>query len=177
MEILLTVIGTIIALCILGFLVVRLYIIFQGDAEMRFLVSERTPAAKVEEKEGRLDFNVEVPFDNIGKQEGTILDTYVRIYLPLEQYDDVLLRAKVNLEGVLRDDDYFEALLVPAGTKKRLIVRFEAYAKNGRTIKEALGGAPDVDVALFADCRARRELFTKKEIFTLTSEELAALVK
>ena len=57
------------------------------------------------------------------------------------------------------------------------MLRFEAYAKNGKTIKEALGNVPDVDVALFADCRGRRELYTVKEYFTLTAEEMRALVK
>lgn len=174
---LVTVISILVGLAILGCAVVALYIAVQGDAQMRLLTKERTQAVKTAAKGGRLDFQLEVPFDNIGKQEGTILDAYMRIYLPQEQYDDVLLRGKVNLEGVLRDDDYFEALLVPAGTEKKLVLRFEAYAKNGKSLAEALGSVPDVDVALFADCRGRRELYTVKEYFTLTAEEMRALVK
>lgn len=174
---LVTVISILVGLAILGCAVVALYIAVQGDAQMRLLTKERTQAVKTAAKGGRLDFQLEVPFDNVGKQEGTILDAYMRIYLPQEQYDDVLLRGKVNLEGVLRDDDYFEALLVPAGTEKKLVLRFEAYAKNGKSLAEALGSVPDVDVALFADCRGRRELYTVKEYFTLTAEEMRALVK
>lgn len=172
-----TIIGILIALALLGVLTVAVYIALQGDAEMRLLVKQRTAAVKAAERDGRVDFQLEVPFDNIGKQEGTILDAYMRIYLPQEQYDDVLLRGKVNLEGVPRDDDYFEALLVPAGTGKNFVLRFEAYARNGKSIQEALAAVPDVDVALFADCRGRRELYTVKEYFTLTAGELRALVK
>lgn len=172
-----TIIGVLVALVIVGCAVVALYIAVQGDAEMRLLTKKRTEAVKVSEAGDRLDFELKVPFDNIGKQEGTILDTYMRIYLPQEQYDDVLLRGKVNLEGVLRDDDYFEALLVPDGTGKNLVLRFEAYARKGKSLKEALGNVPDVDVALFADCRGRRELYTVKEYFTLTAEEMRAMVK
>ena len=69
------------------------------------------------------------------------------------------------------------ALLVPAGTGNNFVLRFEAYAKNGKSIKEALGNIPDVDVALFADCRGRRELYTLKEYFTLTADEMRKLVK
>lgn len=174
---LVTVIGILVGLVILGCAVVALYITVQGDAQMRLLTKQRTQAVKAAAEGERLDFQLEVPFDNVGKQEGTILDAYMRIYLPQEQYDDVLLRGKVNLEGVLRDDDYFEALLVPAGTGKKLVLRFEAYAKNGKNIVQALGSVPDVDVALFADCRGRRELYTVKEYFTLTAEEMRALVK
>lgn len=172
-----TIIGILIALALLGVLTVALYIAVQGDAEMRLLTRKRTAVVKVGEQKERVDFQLEIPFDNIGKQEGTILDAYMRIYLPQEQYDDVLLRGKVNLAGVLRDDDYFEALLVPAGTGKNFVLRFEAYARNGKNIREALSGVPDVDVALFADCRGRRELYTVKEYFTLTAEEMRALVK
>lgn len=165
------------ALIILGVLVVGVYIMLQGDAVMEFATEKRSSAVKTAEKGARLDFEVEVPYQNTGRQEGIILDTYMRIYLPQEQYGDLLLRGKVNLKGVMRGDDYFEALLVPAGTGNTLVLRFEAYAKNGKTIAEALAAVPDVDVALYADCRARRQLFTVKKILTLTSEEMRALIK
>lgn len=166
-----------VALVILGMVVVYMYIKMQGDAEMVLDVSKRTSAVKVSDNGQRLDFEVEVPYSNVGKQEGTILDTYMRIYLPQEQYSDVLLRGKVNLKNVKREDDYFEAVLVPAGTGNTLLLRFEAYAKHGKTVTEAINGMPDVDVALYADCRGRGALFTVKKFFTLTAQEMKALVK
>lgn len=171
----LCILQVLVALVVLGVAVVVLYIFMQGDAKLLFKVKERTAAVKVSEEDKRLDFEVEVPYNNIGKQEGTILDAYMRIYLPQEQYDDVLLRGKVNLKDVPRDDDYFEAVLVPAGTGKTMVLRFEAYAKNGKTIKETMANIPDVDVALFADCRGRGALYTVKEIITLTAEEMRKL--
>lgn len=167
----------ILAIIVLAFVVVGVFIMMRGDAEMNFYSKKRTEAVKVSEEGERLDFNVEIPYDNTGKQEGTIIDTYMRIYLPQEQYNDVLLRGKVNLKGAMREDDYFEALLVPEGTGNTLVLRFEAYARNGKSLKEAMSNIPDVDVALFVDCRGRRELYTKKEIFTLTAAEMRALVK
>lgn len=167
----------ILAIIVLAFVVVGVFIMMRGDAEMNFYSKKRTEAVKVSEEGKRLDFNVEIPYDNTGKQEGTIIDTYMRIYLPQEQYNDVLLRGKVNLKGVMREDDYFEALLVPEGTGNTLVLRFEAYARNGKSLKEAMSNIPDVDVALFVDCRGRRELYTKKEIFTLTAAEMRVLVK
>lgn len=167
----------ILAIIVLAFVVVGVFIMMRGDAEMNFYSKKRTEAVKVSEEGERIDFNVEIPYDNTGKQEGTIIDTYMRIYLPQEQYNDVLLRGKVNLKGVMREDDYFEALLVPEGTGNTLVLRFEAYARNGKSLKEAMSNIPDVDVALFVDCRGRRELYTKKEIFTLTAAEMRALVK
>ena len=149
---LMTIVGVLVGLLILGVIIVGVYISIQGDAVMRLLVKQRTKA---------------------------VLDKVYadRIDLPQEQYSDVLLRGKVNREGYLREDDYFEAMLVPAGTGEKFVLRFEAYAKNGKSLEEAMENIPDVDVALFADCRGRRELYTVKEYFTLTADEMRALVK
>lgn len=174
---LMTIVGVLVGLFILGVIIVGVYISIQGDAVMRLLVKQRTKAVLDKVYADRIDFSLEVPFDNVGKQEGTILDSYMRIYLPQEQYSYVLLRGNVNREGYLREDDYFEAMLVPAGTGEKFVLRFEAYAKNGKSVEEAIENIPDVDVALFADCRGRRELYTVKEYFTLTADEMRALVK
>ena len=166
----------ILALVVLGVAVVAAYIWMQGDAKMFFDVKKRTAAVKVNETEKRLDFVVELDYKNVGKQEATLIDAYVRIYLPHEQYEDVLLRGKVNLKDVLRDDDYFEAVLAPAGTGKTMVLRFEAYAKNGKTIAEALANIPDVDVALIVECRGRGALFTEQKYITLIAEEMRGLI-
>lgn len=173
----LCILETLVALIILAVVVVCFYIKMQGDADMVLEINKRTLAVKASADEKRLDFEVEVPYTNIGKQEGTIIDAYMRIYLPQEQYNDVLLRGKVNLKNVKRDDDYFEAVLVPSGTGKTLLLRFEAYPRNGKSIEEAMSGIPDVDVALYADCRGRGPLFTIKEFITLSAEEMRGLVK
>lgn len=165
------------AVIVVAVVVVYMFIQAQGDADMQVDVAKRTTSVKVSESGKRVDFEVELDYRNVGKQEGTILDAYMRIYLPQEQYDDVLLRGKVNLKNVKRDDDYFEAVLVPANTGKTLLLRFEAYAKNGKTIAEALANIPDVDIALYLDCRGRGPLFTVKKFITLTAEEMRALVK
>ena len=65
---LMNVIGILVGLMILGCAVVALYIAMQGDAEMRLLTKKRTEAVKVSANVDRLDFQLEVPFDNIGKQ-------------------------------------------------------------------------------------------------------------
>ena len=165
------------ALFILGCLVVAIYIMLQGDAELIFAKEKRTQAVVIGKTAERLDFAVELPYTNKGKEEGTILDAYLRIYLPQEQYGDVLLRGKVNLKDVPREDDYFEAVLVPANTGKTMVLKFEAYPKNGKSIQEAMAAIPDVDVALLADCRGRGALYTKKTILTLSAEEMRQLVK
>lgn len=129
---LMTIVGVLVGLFILGVIIVGVYISMQGDAVMRLLVKQRTKAVLDKVYADRIDFSLEVPFDNVGKQEGTILDAYMRIYLPQEQYSDVLLRGKVNREGYLREDDYFEAMLVPAGNGENLSCALRLMPKTAR---------------------------------------------
>ncbi len=163
-------------LFLLGCLAVFLYILKQGDARLVFAVERRSKARLARLTEERLCFELAVPFSNLGRQEGTILDAYLRIYLPQEQYRGCLLRGRVNLSTALREDDYFEALLVPAGQGGQLLLRLEAYPRQGLSLAEAVAGLPDVDLALFAECRGRKELFTVKKIFTLPAQEVQALL-
>ena len=79
---LLCAIQIILALVVLGVAVVAAYIWMQGDAKMFFDVKKRTAAVKVNETDKRLDFAVELDYKNVGKQEATLIDAYVRIYLP-----------------------------------------------------------------------------------------------
>ena len=140
---LMTIVGVLVGLLILGVIIVGVYISIQGDAVMRLLVKQRTKAVLDKVYADRIDFSLEVPFDNVGKQEGTILDAYMRIYLPQEQYSDVLLRGKVNREGYLREDDYFEAMLVPAGTGGcRLYARRSGFRRAGISGRSAVRRAP-----------------------------------
>ena len=79
---LLCAIQIILALVVLGVAVVAAYIWMQGDAKMFFDVKKRTAVTKVSETDKRLDFAVELDYKNVGKQEATLIDAYVRIYLP-----------------------------------------------------------------------------------------------
>ena len=55
---LMTIIGILVGLVILGCAVVALYIAMQGDAEMRLLTKKRTEAVKVSESGDRLDLSL-----------------------------------------------------------------------------------------------------------------------
>ena len=171
------ILGILIALLLAAVAIVAAYIMLQGDAQLEFATDRRTQAVAVSASEERVDFQVQVPFKNIGKQEGTILDTFIRVYLPQEQYDGLQLRGKVNLDQVMREDDYFEAMLVPAGQGGKLLLRFEAVPCKGLTMAQALKSMPDVDVCLYTECRGRKELYTAKKYFTLTAEELGQLLE
>lgn len=171
-----------ILVCIAAFFLITRYLINKHRKDETYLelkVEERTEAKLLSLTEDEVDFQVEVPFENPAGRGATLfLDAFVRMYMPDEQYDKAQLRCNVDLESHMREDDYFEALIVQSGMKDKLVLRFELKPRNGaETAKEALLGLPDVPVALFIERRGRMEVFYTKKIFTLTEEELRAMVK
>ena len=164
-------------LFLLGVAAVAVFIAMQPKHKFVFDVAKRTKAELAGKTDGKLCFNVDVPFTNEGGDEGLVLDAFMRIYLPQEQYDKALIRGKINLKDVPRDDDYFEALVMPKGEHKTMTTKFEVTPMHGATLKEAVEGLPDFDVALFWECRGRENLYTVKKFITISSEEVKALLK
>lgn len=105
-------------LFLLGVVAVAVFIMMQPKHRFVFDVKNRTKAELTDKTDNKLCFSVDVPFTNEGGDEGLVLDAFMRIYLPQEQYDKALVRGKINLKDVPRDDDYFEALVMPKGGNK-----------------------------------------------------------
>lgn len=173
----LLVIEIIAGLFLLGLVAVAVFIMMQPKHKFVFDVAKRTKAELTGKTDDKLCFSVDVPFTNEGGDEGLVLDAFPRIYLPQEQYDKALVRGKINLKDVPRDDDYFEALVMPKGGNKTMTVKFELTPMHGASLKEAVSGLPDFDVALFWECRGRENLYTVKKFITISAEEVKALLK
>ena len=90
------------ALILLAVVVIGIYILLQGKEEMFFEVTQRTKARLIKRSENKLEFEVELPMHNDGKEEGIILDAFIRVYLPQEQYADAQLRGRVNLKEAVQ---------------------------------------------------------------------------
>lgn len=173
----LLVIEIIAGLFLLGLVAVAVFIMMQPKHKFVFDVAKRTKAELTVKTDDKLCFSVDVPFTNEGGDEGLVLDAFPRIYLPQEQYDKALVRGKINLKDVPRDDDYFEALVMPKGEHKTMTVKFELTPMHGASLKEAVSGLPDFDVALFWECRGRENLYTVKKFITISADEVKALLK
>ena len=175
-----TVLGIILVLLVLVILF-TLRLISNHAASDKLLVfykEKRTQAKLVSKTDEKIEFSVDVPYENKSGDEGIFLDAFVRIYLPDEQYNGSLLRGRVNHPDAPRTDDYFEARLVPPREKGYLTVTFEATPRNGsKTAAEAVQGMPDVEFALYVERRGRMALFHNKENIELTKEELQKLLK
>ena len=61
------------ALILLAVVVIGIYILLQGKEEMFFEVTQRTKARLIKRSENKLEFEVELPMHNDGKEEGIIL--------------------------------------------------------------------------------------------------------
>ena len=175
-----TVLGLILVLIVLVILF-TLRLISNHAASDKLLVfykEKRTQAKLVSKTDEKIEFSVDVPYENKSGDEGIFLDAFVRIYLPDEQYNGSLLRGRVNHPDAPRTDDYFVARLVPPREKGYLTVTFEATPRNGsKTATEAVQGMPDVEFALYVERRGRMALFHNKENILLTKEELQKLLK
>ena len=149
-----------------------------SDKLLVFYKDKRTQAKLVSKRSEKIEFSIDVPYENKSGDEGIFLDAFVRIYLPDEQYNGALLRGRVNHPQAPREDDYFEARLVPPGEKDHLTVTIEVTPRNGKkTAEAALQDMPDVEFALYVERRGRMELFHNKENILLTKEELQKLLK
>lgn len=164
-------------LFLLGVVAVAVFIMMQPKHRFVFDVKNRTKAELTDKTDNKLCFSVDVPFTNEGGDEGLVLDAFMRIYLPQEQYDKALVRGKINLKDVPRDDDYFEALVMPKGGNKTMTGKFELTPMHGASLKEAVNGLPDFDVAMFWECRGRENLYTVKKFITISADEVKSLLK
>ena len=175
-----TVLGIILVLIVLVILF-TLQLISKHAASDKLLVfykDKRTQAKLISKTDKKIEFSIDVPYENKSGDEGIFLDAFVRIYLPDEQYNGALLRGRVNHPQAPREDDYFEARLVPPGEKDHLTVTVEVTPRNGKkTAEAALQDMPDVEFALYVERRGRMELFHNKENILLTKEELQKLLK
>ena len=167
----------ILALIIMALIVVAVYIYTQETEKVVFYLDKRSKAELVSETPEKICFNIELPYNNLGQDEGVFLDVYLRPYLCQEQYDGALLRGKVNVKGKFRDDDYFECMLVPIGKADSLVMRMELTPLKAASAREALLGLPEIEIAVFIEMRGRGPLYRQKLIVTIPAEEFKALVK
>lgn len=136
---------------------------------------EMTPFSVVERTEERLLIGATIPFANEGKQCGVIMDAILRVQLPYEQYDGALVRGKVELAGVPREDDYFEGALIEKNKRIDLVMKLSIEGRKGNTLTEAIAHMPDFRMDLIYQETGRIPAHYSKVILKITAVEIAAL--
>lgn len=164
-------IAVIILLICLGFIAYWLIAAKQGNCDFRVLKGKKS-AYKADFLDlRRAVLTCTVPVKNEGRQNGTIMDAFVRPYLPQEQYDKAEVRALLMDTKRPRDDDYWEALIVEPGKSVELQVKLIFTAKSGNILSD-LETFPDMAMDIILQTVGRSDWRYEKSRIHLTKEEL-----
>lgn len=143
----------------------------QGDCDFRLLSRQKTPFRVEKMDQATAILSATVPIRNVGRQGGTIMDCFARPYLPREQYDAAKLRAVVYDVNRVREDDYWEALIVYAGDDVKLTVKLTFSATTGNILRD-LETFPDMPIDIIFQTVGRSDWEYRKGRIYLEAEEL-----
>ena len=169
------IIGVILVVLICCVLAVKLYLCAAGMEKVVVKTKQRTPFKVVEQTEDSITLSTKLEFANEGKQCATIMDCIVRTLLPYEQYDGIRAQGKAELEGVPREDDYFEAVLIQKQESIFINAFVKLTARKGMDLKTALSQMVDLPMDIIYMETGRNPWKYSKVRVILTAGELAGL--
>ncbi len=161
---------------VVGTVGVGIFLNIRGKEKVVPRLNQRTPF-KVEYRDAKsITLSTTIEFFNEGKQSAMIVDAICKPQLPFEQYDGMSVRGKAEREGVPREDDYFEALVLEHQQGVNLVAKVTLTARKGMTLEEATAHMVDFPIEFIYREVGRTPMhFSIARIF-LTAEELAKLV-
>ena len=109
------ILAVIVLLICLGFIAYWAAAVIKGDCVLKVEKTKKTPFKVVDMGPRSVTLACTIPIKNVGRQLGTIMDAFVRTYLPFEQYDEARITAHLTDNDVPRDDDYWQAYIVDPG--------------------------------------------------------------
>ena len=148
----------------------------RGQEKVVPRLDKRTPFKIEHRDEKSVTLSTTIEFFNEGKQSAMIVDAICKPQLPFEQYDGMNVRGKAEREGVPREDDYFEALVLEHQQGVNLVAKVTLTARKNMTLEEAVAHMVDFPIEFIYREVGRTPMhFSIARIF-LTAEELAKLV-
>ncbi|MBR4383095.1 MAG: hypothetical protein IKP64_06005, partial [Selenomonadaceae bacterium] len=106
-----TILAVLVAAC--SIVILALAVFLNGREEKLVpKLESRTPFEIISRDEKSVTLATTIEFRNEGTQSAMIVDAICHPQLPFEQYDGMDVRGKIEREGVPREDDYFEALVI-----------------------------------------------------------------
>lgn len=172
---LLYIVGGIIAFIAVLSLIVCVYAFFKGTDDSVVLLEKRTLLKLESLSETEAVFSTEFPLVNRGNEDAAILDIFPRPYLPQEQFDSAIVYGHIESIDRRRKDNYFEAVMLKSRQEIMLIMTLRFVANKGLTIREAMEGMVDMDVAVYLNGSARKDVYVRKEFATFRAEEFRIL--
>ena len=124
------ILAVIILLICLGFIAYWAIAIIKGDCVLKVMKSKRTPFHVESMDMKSVTLSCTLPIKNVGKQLGTIMDAFVRVYLPFEQYDEAVVTAHLTDFDMPRPDDYWQAFILDPGKTKKFLITLEIKGKG-----------------------------------------------
>lgn len=171
-------VGYFLAFLGLLFLALALYIWKQGDADFIFDTDQRSPLVLEQETADQMVFTFSVPFRNRGSQQGTLMDVFVRPWMPKEQFSAAELTTKVTVASCPRSDGYWEATLFPNEKLENdvavITLRFDAVDGD---IRRAMAQIVDLPLNIIYQVVARAEWYLSKTMLELPMEEFHAAMQ
>ena len=135
-------------------------------------LESRTPFKIESRDEKSVTLSTTIEFANEGTQSAMIVDAICHPLLPFEQYDGMNVRGKVEREGVPREDDYFEALVIEHQQSAFLVAKVTLTARKGLSLEEAVANMVDFPVELLYREVGRNPMRWSIARVILTADEL-----
>ena len=157
-------------------LVTWLYLKNRGQEKLVQKLESRTPFKIENRDEKSVTLSTTIEFRNEGTQSAMIVDAICKPQLPFEQYDGMDVRGKAEREGVPREDDYFEALVVEHQQSVKLVAKVTLTARKNLSLEEAVAHMVDFPVEFIYREVGRTPMHWSIARVILTAEELAKLV-
>ena len=171
-----TILEGLIVAALAGAAVVWLYLKRRGQEKVVPKLESRTPFKVESRDEKSVTLSTTIEFRNEGTQSAMIVDAICHPLLPFEQYDGMNVRGKAEREGVPREDDYFEALVIEHQQSARLVAKVTLTARKGLSLEEAVAHMVDFPIELIYREVGRTPMHWSIARVILTAEELAKLV-
>lgn len=147
-----------------------IYSCHQGNESFMIYGEKRTKLQPLfENSDGQL-LICEVEFANEGKQPVNMMDIFTRSKLNICGEPSKFIWSKAELSGRPRKDDYFEAMVINAKQKGKLLLHFVIPD----TVKwnHYRSFADSVDITIFCNGSARRGLFIRSYKISILPKEL-----
>lgn len=139
-------------------------------------LESRTPFKIEHRDEKSVTLSTTIEFRNEGTQSAMIVDAICHPLLPFEQYDGMNVRGKAEREGVPREDDYFEALVIEHQQSAMLVAKVTLTARKNLSLEEAVSRMVDFPIEFLYREVGRTPMHWSIARVILTAEELAKLV-
>ncbi|MBR3747558.1 MAG: hypothetical protein IKN27_11430 [Selenomonadaceae bacterium] len=170
-----TILAVLVAAC--SIVILALAVFLNGREEKLVpKLESRTPFEIISRDEKSVTLATTIEFRNEGTQSAMIVDAICHPLLPFEQYDGMDVRGKAEREGVPREDDYFEALVVEHQQSGKLVAKVTLTARKNLSLKDAAAHMVDFPIEfLYREVGRNPMRWSIARVF-LPAEELAKLL-